>query len=239
MNTVFKIAKKEFKDIFLSPIAYVFIFVYFVLVFGSLYLFSNPFIYGQATIRPFLFWASIWFIFLLPAVTMGRWSDEYKSGTIETLMTLPVKDWQLIAAKFLATVYFLTVILILSLLYPITMGSLGDLDLGAVISGYMGVFLLGCSYLAFGLFVSSLTKNQIIALIVSSLFLFIFYIIGVPEVANYVPSSLVTFFQYVSFNHHLTSMTRGVVDSRDLVFFFGFIVICLYCNQVSLKVKKI
>lgn len=237
MKPILTLANKELKELFSSPIAYVFITVFLFLSFW-LY-FSNIFIIGQATIRPFFAWTPVLFIIFLPSVTMGKWADEKKTGTFELLMTLPTSDWQIILGKFLATIFFLLIVLVLTLPLPLTISLLGDLDIGQVTGSYIGIFLLGLSYLAFGLFISSLTKNQIIAFLISVLTLFLFYILAEPIVTNYLPDFLVPAVQFASFSRHFESMARGVIDSRDMIFFVSVIGLFLYLNWVSLNMRRV
>lgn len=237
MNPVFTLAKKELRDLFSSAIAYVFIAVFLFLSFW-LY-FSNIFLIGEATIRPFFAWTPVLFIVFLPSVTMGKWADERKSGTHELLMTLPAADWQLVAGKLLGTLFFLAIILVLTLSLPLTMSSLGDLDSGQVFGSYFGIFLLGTSYLAFGLFVSSLTQNQIVAFLITVLSLFLLYVIAEPIVTGYLPKAVVPVLQFLSFSEHFESMARGVIDSRDLVYFISMTGLFFYLNLVSLNMRKV
>lgn len=237
MNPILTLAKKELRELFASPIAYVFIAVFLFLSFW-LY-FSNIFLIGEATIRPFFAWTPVLFIVFLPSVTMGKWAEERKSGTFELLMTLPAEDWQLVAGKLLSALFFLAIVLAFTLPLPLTMSGLGGLDAGQVFASYLGIFLLGMSYLALGLFISSLTQNQIVAFLVTTLVLFLLYVLAEPIVTNYLPRSVVPVVQFMSFSTHFESMARGVIDSRDLVYFFSMTGLFAYLNLVSLNMRKV
>jgi ABC-2 type transport system permease protein len=237
MNPIFTLAKKELRELFASPIAYVFIAVFLFLSFW-LY-FSNIFLIGEATIRPFFAWTPVLFIVFLPSVTMGKWAEERKSGTLELIATLPVEDWQLVAGKLLSTLFFLAIVLVFTLPLPLTVSGLGELDLGQVIGSYLGIFLLGASYLALGLFISSLTQNQIVAFLVTTLVLFLLFVLAEPIVTNYLPRAVVPAVQFMSFSSHFESMARGVLDSRDVVYFFSMTGLFAYLNLVSLNMRKV
>jgi ABC-2 type transport system permease protein len=237
MKQIFTLGAKEFRDYFSSPIAYVFIAVFLSLSFW-LY-FSQIFLYGQNTLRPFFDWLPVLFVVFLPSVTMGKWADEKKTGTLEILLTMPVGDWQLVLGKWFSCLAFLASILCLTLPLPIVFSRLGDLDWGSVVGSYVGIFLLGASYLAFGLFVSSLTKNQIVAFLVTVLALFLFFILGEPIVTSHLPASFVPMLQFLSFNFHFDSLSRGVIDSRDVIYYVSTMGLFLYLNGISLQMRKV
>lgn len=235
MNAICTLAKKELRDFFASPIAYVFIAVFLFLSYWLF--FSSVFLVGETSLRAFFAWLPILFIIFLPSLTMGKWSDERKTGTIEILMTLPASDWQLILGKLFACVGFLFIVLLLTLPLPIVMSSLGDLDTGSVWGSYFGIFLLGVSYLSFGLFISSITRSQIVSFLITVLLLFFFYILSEPLVTSYLPKLLIPLVQYLSFNYHFQSMARGVIDSRDVVYFLTATLLFVYLNRVSLAMR--
>lgn len=237
MKPIFTLAAKELRDLFSSAIAYVFIAVFLFLSFW-LY-FDNAFLLNEATVRPYFAWSTVLFIILLPSVTMGLWADERKTGTFEILMTLPASDMELVLGKFFATLAFLAMILALTLPLPIAISLLGDLDRGPVIASYLGLFLLGAGYLAFGLFVSSLAKNQIVAFLLTVLCLFLFYVLGEPMVTAVLPQSLVPVLQFLSFSHHFESLARGVIDTRDVAYFLSMTGFFLYLNLISLNMRKV
>lgn len=236
MSIILTIAKKGLKDLFGSPIAYVFITVFLVLSFWLF--FSGVFLVGEANMRIFFSWLPLLFLVLLPSVTMGQWAEEKKTGTIELLMTLPASDAQLILGKLVSSLIFLAITLFFTLPLVVVVSRLGDLDMGQVMAAYLGSFLIGGCYLSLGLFISSLAKNQIVAFILTVVSLFFLYLIGESLVTSYLPAGLVPVFQYLSLNMHYTSMARGVIDSRDVLFFISFMVLFLSLNQMSVKLNK-
>ncbi|MBF0107050.1 MAG: ABC transporter permease subunit [Deltaproteobacteria bacterium] len=237
MKTAITLAFKELRDYFASPIAYVFISVFLCLSFWLF--FSGVFLVGETSLRGFFGWLPLLFIILLPSITMGMWAEEKKSGTIELLLTLPARTGEIIIGKYLATVIFLTLVLLLTLPLVFIMEGLGDLDSGVVMGAYLGTFFLALSYLALGLFISSITKNQIVAFIITVLVLFLFYVIAEPLVTSYVPQALIPVLQFMSFNQHFAALSRGVVDTRDILFFMSAIFLFLYLNAVTLSLRKV
>lgn len=236
MNTILTIAKKEFKETFFSPIAYVFISVF---LFMSYWIFfSNFFIQGQASLRQLFNFVPILFLIFLPSTTMGRWSEEKKSGTLETLFTLPVKDFEVVLGKFLAVFLFMCISILLTVPAAITASIIGDLDWGVVAGGYLGLIFLGASYLSIGLFISSLTENQIVAFIVSVVFLFLMYFLGAQIVLNYMPDFLASFLSFVSLHYHFESIARGVIDSRDVLYYLSMTGFFIYLNVLSLERRQ-
>ena len=221
---------------FSSPIAHVFICVFLFLSYWLF--FSGIFLINQATLRPFFDWIPILFIVFLPSVTMGCWAEEYKSGTVELLFTLPVNTSTLITGKFLATVGFLIISLLFTLPLPVTISWLGDLDTGPVIGSYAGTLLLGMAYIAFGLFVSSITRNQIVAFLISVVVLFLLFILGEPIVTNVVPKFLVPVVQFMSFNYHFEPLSRGVVALRDVFYFISATLLFLFMTTLSLDFRR-
>lgn len=236
MRNFYAIFKKEFKSYFNSPIAYIYITVFLVL---SNWLFLRGFfLFRQANMRSF-FGIMPWiFLFFVPAITMRLWAEEKKLGTLEILMTLPVRDHEVVLGKFCASFCFLILTVALSFPLVITIGVLGDPDTGPIIGSYLGVFLMGGAYLAIGLFVSSLTENQIIAFIISIVLIFILIIIGQDIVLFSAPDFLVPVFSYLSLESHFGSISRGVIDSRDLIYYFTVIGFFLYLNVRKLETGK-
>ncbi len=170
------------------------------------------------------------FLFLSPAVTMRLWAEEKKSGTIEFLLTLPITDWQVVLGKFFGALVFVFVSLLLIALLPLTVALLGDLDSGPVIGGYLGALLLSGSYLALGLFVSSLSKNQIIAFILALVACFIAFIIGADFVLARSPQFLQPVMAFLGLGNHFYNIARGVIDSKDVLFYLSFIFLFLWLN---------
>jgi ABC-2 type transport system permease protein len=228
--------KKELMSYFNSPIAYIFLGVF--LVVGNWLFFNSFFLVGQANMRYYFNLLPWIFLFITPAITMRLWSEEKKSGTIELLLTLPVADWQVVIAKFLGALAFLAIALALTLSLPISIAYLGNLDWGPVIGGYLGALFLGGSYLALGLFISSLTKNQIIAFVLSLGACFVFFIIGMDFILSNAPQFIAPLMQFLGLASHFNNIGRGVIDSKDVIYYFSFIFIFLWLNVRVIESRK-
>lgn len=236
MNPILTIAKKELRDTFYSPIAYVFTTVF---LFLSLWLFlSNLFPTGQATLRLLFIWVPILFLIFLPSITMGKWSEEKKTGTQEILLTLPVKDIEVILGKFFSALFFVLFNLALLLTMWITVALLGDVDHGPVIGGIIGLILLASACISIGLFISSCTENQIIAFILTTVILFMLYLVGEPLALDYIPEFAKPLMAYLSLSSHFSSIARGVIDSRDVIYYLSVSGFFLFLNLLSLESRK-
>jgi ABC-2 type transport system permease protein len=226
--------KKELRSYFDSPVAYIVITIF--LLIAGWFFFSDLFLVNQASLRNLFGIIPFIFMFFIPAVTMRLISEEKKSGTMEILLTLPVKDYQIILGKFLAGMILIAVAVILTLVYTLTLSGLGDLDFGLVVAGYLGLLFLGASYLSIGIFTSSLTQNQIVAFITS--FLIIFVLFMLDKVLVFVPTFLASFFEYLSVDYHFSNLSRGVIDSRDVLYFLSLIFLFLFFSVRALSNRK-
>lgn len=236
VRSVYVLFKKELMSYFNSPIAYIYLAVFLVL--GN-WLFIKPFfLNGELSMRAYFSLLPWILLFMAPAITMRSWSEEKKSGTIEFLLTLPLSNWQLVLAKFLGAWSFLVISLVLSLSLPLSLNYLGPLDWGPVIGGYLGTLVLGASYLAIGLVVSVMTKNQIVALISSLSLCFVFFIIGQDFVLATVPTALAKVLSFISLGARFENVTRGLVDSRDIFYYLSFSYFCLWLNVKLLEARK-
>jgi ABC-2 type transport system permease protein len=236
MEIISAICKKEFKSYFVSPIAYVFIVVYLVVT--NFLFFQGFFLMNQADMRNY-FGVLPWiFLFFVPAITMRSWAEEKKVKTLELLLTWPVSDWEVVAGKFLASFCLLAVVILCSLTVPITVMLLGKPDLGPIIGGYAGTFLMGAAYLAIGLWISSLTENQIVAFILGVVVTFILFIIGEPFVTMLSPSFCAPLFTYLGLGRHFESVGRGVIDSRDIIYYLSITGFFLFLNVRSFARRK-
>ncbi len=173
------------------------------------------------------------FILFIPAITMRSIAEERKSGTIELLLTMPIRDTEIILGKFFAAWSLIAITLLLTLPYPITLSFLGNIDVGAICGGYLGLLLLSATYLAIGLFTSSLTQNQIIAFILS--FFIIILLLIIDKFIFFVPHFLVPIMEYISTSFHLDNMYRGVINTRDLIYFASMIFFALLLSIRSLE----
>ena len=235
MKNIFTITKREFLAYFHSAIAYVYLAV-FLLVISWIFL-RQFFVLGEADLRVFFSFTPWVFLFFVPATAMSKWSEEQKQGTLEVLCTLPVHDYQLILGKFFAGLSLIATALLLTLPLAFTVSFLGPLDWGPVIGGYLGLLFLGGSYLAIGLMVSSLTKNQIVAFLLGVLFCFFIYVLGTPLVTGGSRSLFAQLLQYLGLGMHFQSIARGVIDSRDIIYYLSVITFFLYLNYTILLHK--
>jgi ABC-2 type transport system permease protein len=236
MSSILTIFKKEFKSFFISPIAYVFITVYLVIT-GFLF-FQSFFLINQADMRGYFGLLPWVFLFFVPAITMRSWAEEKKVKTLELLLSWPVSDFQVVFGKFLAAFGFLSIAILLSVTIPITISILGSPDPGPIIGGYMGALLMGAAYLSIGLWVSSYTENQIVAFILGVVVTFVFFFIGSPFVTMVAPSWLVPIMNYIGLGNHFESIERGVIDSRDILYYLSITGFFLFLNVQSLGSRK-
>lgn len=233
MSTVWTIAKKEFRDYFTAPIAYIYL-ITFLAVTTWLFL-RSFFLVGQGTLRGFFTLMPWIYLFFIPAIAMGKWSEEKKQGTIELLFTLPISKRDVLAGKFLAGLGLLTTALLCTFPLPLTLSFIAKLDWGPVIGGYLGLLFMGGAYLAIGLWISSLTRNQIVAFILGVAACFALFIIGEPLVTTGLPSLPASVLRYAGLGTHFESIGRGVIDSRDILYYFSVILLFLFFNLKVLE----
>lgn len=236
MKNVAAIARREFQGYFNSLIAYVFLVIYLLLT--NWLFFRVFFLNGQASMR-LMFDILPWvYLFFVPAITMRLWAEEKKVGTMELLMTLPVKDVEAVLGKFAAALGLLVLALVLTFPIPLIVSLLGNLDFGPVIGGYVAAVFLGAAYLAVGVFVSSLTQNQIVAFILGVVIIFALYMFGSDIVLYSVPRPVASVLEYMSLGTHFESIGRGVIDSRDVIYYLSVIGFFLYLNVRSIESRK-
>jgi ABC-2 type transport system permease protein len=237
-TTTRTIAGKEFRSYFQSPIAFIFITAFIVMT--HFFFLRSFFLVNQASMREFFGLIPIVFLFFVPALTMRLWAEERKLGTTELLLTFPVEDWEAVAGKFAAALGFLAVALGCTLPLALTVIILGRPDAGAIFGGYLGSLLLGGTYMAIGLWLSSLTSNQIVAFILSIFGCFAIYMVGEPFVVTAIPQvlGLRSFCAYLSVGYHFDSMGRGVLDLRDLLYYLSVIAFFLFLNVRSIESRK-
>jgi ABC-2 type transport system permease protein len=234
MRQVTPIFKKEFTAYFVSPIAYIVISI-FLLVTGWFF-FTTFFLYNQANLRNFFALLPITLSFVVPAVTMRLFAEELNVGSYEILLTMPVTFLDVVLGKFLAAVVFVATMLIPTLAYPITVSFLGQLDWGPVVAGYTGAVLLGAAFSAIGLFASSLTRNQIIAFIIGMAICFGLTLID--KMLFFLPQSLLGFLEYLGADFHFENVSKGVIDSRDILYFLSVSFVGLYGAYLALLEKN-
>lgn len=240
MHAVWTIAKKELQSYFDSLFAYILL-VLFLAVSGFftwLYGNSDVFFIGQATLQPF-FSISMWTLFVFcPAISMRLLAEEKKSGTIELLLTKATTDRQVILGKFLSVEMLVGFALLLTLPYVITLANIGNIDAGEVVCGYLGVMLLSGAYLAIGIYASSTTNNQIVAFLIALVIEFFFFIVF-DMLGGGASGLLGQIFTTLSLNNHFESISRGILDTRDLIYFGSLIFLGLFLAELSLTKRNL
>ena len=232
------ILKKEFNSFFASPIAYLVIGVFLLINGLFLWIFKDDFNIlnaGFADLNPFFFLAPWVFLFLIPAITMKSFADEFSNGTIELLKTKPISDWQIVMGKFWASLLLLVVALIPTFTYVYTIYSLGNpvgnIDFGSTMGSYFGLFFLASAYTAVGLFTSTLSKNQIVAFILGVFITFFLYY-GFDAISNSLGNNLTI--KKLGINEHFKSISRGVIDTRDIIYFLSVTFFFLFITKIRL-----
>jgi len=234
MKKIAVIALKEFKSYQTSPMAYV-VTAIFLLVTGFFFS-TSPATYTETSIKGFLGVGGILLLLLTSVLTMRLVAEERKLGTLELLMTAPVKDSEVILGKFLGSLSILAVMLALTLYYPILLIAFGDPDLGPIGTGYLGLFLLGSAALAVGLFASSLTSNQIVAAVVAGGILFALWFIGAA--AEFLPEALREVIDHLSLSFYFPDLIRGIIDTRGVVYYLSITALFLFLAVRSMENAK-
>jgi ABC-2 type transport system permease protein len=238
MNSIWPIVKKELRTFFNSPIAYIAVLFFLVATAVWTFFFQQFFAQDTASLRSFFSIMPVAFVVLVPAITMRLWAEERKMGTIELLITLPYGEWVLSLAKFLAAYLLLALMVALTLPMPIMIGFLGRLDPGQILCEYLGVLMMGATTVALGSYLSSLTKNQITAFIVSVLILIVLAFIGYAPSWFPVPKALGVLFRWISMTQHFDSFSKGVLDTRDILYFVVTAGVFLTLNAKTLLFRK-
>ena len=234
MKNTLNIFRKELKGYFISPIAYIVISIFLILT--GWFFFSTFFLYGQAEMRGFFSLLPIIFSFIIPAITMRLFSEEFNTGSYELLYTLPVSSMNIILGKFLAASAFASIMLVPTFFYGLFISFLGDLDWGPVIGGYVGAVLMGAAFSAIGLFASSITRNQIIAFITGMSLCFLLTL--VDKILFFLPESALSVFQFLGADFHFRNISKGVIDSRDLLYFLSVCFVMLYSTNIVIQEKS-
>ena len=233
MRQVVHIFRKEFSAYFISPIAYIVISI-FLLITGWFF-FTTFFLFNQANLRTFYTLLPVVFAFVIPAITMRLISEELNIGSDEILLTMPVTYADVILGKFLASVALVITMLIPTLAYPLTVSFMGQLDWGPVLGGYIGAVFMGAAFSAVGLFASALTRNQIIAFIIGLAICFSLTL--VDKMLFFLPQSLLGVFSYLGADFHFQNIAKGIIDSRDILYFISVCFIGLFGAHVALNQK--
>jgi len=239
MKAVWTIAKRELVAYFTSPVAYIFLVIFLLLTGFFTFTAGSFFERGEASLAAFFGWHPWLFLVLVPAVGMRVWAEERRSGTIELLLTMPIAPWQAIVAKFLASWAFLAVALLLTFPAVITVNLLGSPDNGIIVAGYLGSFLLAGTYLAITCMTSAMTRNQVVALILSVVICLFLILAGFNPVtdllARWGSPAFVDTIAAFSVVTHFDGFQRGVIDARDLVFFLSVIGFALFATGVVIR----
>ena len=242
MKHVLPIFRREFGAYFATPLALVFI-VIFLFAMGTFTFYVGRFYEnGVADLSVFFGYHAWLYLFLIPAISMRLWAEERRTGTIELLLTLPVPVWATVVGKFLAAWLFAGLALLLTFPIWLTVNYLGHPDNGVILAGYLGSLLMAGGYLAIGSCISALTNNQVIAFVVSVVVCFLFTVSGASFVLDFfhswAPFAVTDAITSFSFLTHFSSIAVGVVDARDLLFFFSLIALFLTANVVIVELKK-
>ncbi len=242
MNPTLTIARRELKGYFASPVAFVFIVIFLLLASFFTFMLGGLFERGEANLTPFFTWHPWLYLFLVPAVGMRMWSEERRMGTIELLLTMPVTPWQAIVGKFLAS--WVVVGIALALTFPVvmTVNYLGDPDNGVIFAGYLGSFFMAGAYLAISSMTSAMTRNQVVSFIVAVVISLFLILAGYPPVTSlltsWAPTWAVEGIAAFSVMTHFESIQKGVLDSRDVLYFLSVIAFSLFTTSVIIRAHR-
>lgn len=242
MNNIKALFRRELRSYFATPVAYVFIVIFLVLMGTFTFYLGGFYERGQADLQPFFSFHPWLYLFLVPAIAMRLWAEERKTGSIELLMTLPITAWQAVLGKYLAAWAFTGIALALTFPIWITVNYLGDPDNGIILAAYIGSFLMAGGFLAIGSCLSAVTRNQVIAFVVTVVVSFGFLLSGFPMVldlfSGWAPQAIIDGVASFSFLTHFASISKGVIDLRDLIYFGLLIAAFLYANTIILQWKQ-
>jgi len=242
MSPVNAIMRRELRSYFVTPVAYVFLVIFLVLSGFLTFYLGDFYERRQADLQPFFALHPWLYLILVPAVSMRIWAEEAKSGTLELLLTLPVRLWQAMLGKFLAAWLFVGLALALTFPLWITVNYLGSPDNGVILAGYLGSWLMAGAFLAIGTCLSALTQSQVVAFVVTAMVCAVLIVAGQPQVLDFfqaaLPRKLVSAMTYLSLLHHFQAISRGVLDVRDLFYFVFSIVAWLGAGVLLLDLKR-
>jgi gliding motility-associated transport system permease protein len=234
MSPALVISRREIRTYFNSPVAYIVVTVFTVIT-GYLF-FTQLFLEKQAELRQLFSFMPFLFMFMVPAVTMRLLADERSSGTLELLSTMPVRDWEVVVGKFLAALALVCTAVGLTLVFAITVRLLGPLDRGPAIGGYIGLVLMGGAFVAIGVMCSAFTRNSIVAFIAAFGISFALYLFG--KLTQFMPEALQPVVSFLSIDGHFDNISRGVIDTRDVVYYLSVIAACLLLATTSLDSRR-
>lgn len=242
MNGVMVITRRELASYFATPLAYVFIFIFLVLSGVFTFYLGNFYEREQADLAPFFNFHPWLYLFLVPAISMRLWSEERKSGTIELLLTLPVRRFEAVLGKFLAAWLFAGLALLLTFPLWITVNYLGDPDNGVILASYIGSWLMAGAFLSIGSCMSAVSRSQVIAFIACGVVCLVFILAGFPLVLNvfnaWMPQAFVDTIASLSFLTHFASISKGILGLRDLLFFLSLMIVWLLATVIVVEMKQ-
>ncbi|EIJ42582.1 ABC-type transport system involved in cytochrome c biogenesis, permease component [Beggiatoa alba B18LD] len=233
--------KREFNSYFATPIAYIFIIIFLFLSGIFTFYLGNFFARGQADLQPFFMFHPWLYLFLIPALAMRLWAEERKSGNIELLLTLPITITEAVLGKFLAAWAFTGIALCLTFPFWLTVNYLGNPDNGVIFASYLGSFLMAGAFLSIGSCMSALTKNQVIAFILTAVVCLAFILSGFPMVLdffNWAPQIIVETISAFSFLTHFDTISKGIIDIRGVIYFTSLIIFWLFATATLIEMKK-
>lgn len=234
MKQIKTIAIKEFKDYFISPVAYIVISLFLIVT--GWFFFSTFFIFDRADLRDFFSLLPIIFSFIIPAVTMRLFSEEKNIGSYEILLTMPVSFTDIALGKFFAATLFTTAMLIPTLSYPLFISLIGQVDPGPVIGGYIGSVFLAAAYCSLGIFASSLTRNQIVAFIIGTALCFTLTILD--KLLFFMPPAILPVIEFIGASSHFATISKGIIDSRDILYFVSVVFISIFSTYIVMHEKN-
>lgn len=241
MTNVWTVYRREMLSYFTSPIAYIFGIAFLVTLGVFFFLYNGFFSRASPELRFYFYILPLAFVLLIPAVTMRLWSEEKKAGTLEMLMTLPLKSWEVVLGKFMAGYSVILLTLLLTISVPLTVAMTVDLDWGVVFTSYLGAFLLAGVYIALGAWISALTENQVVALLVSMVFLFVLWGIGFPHVVDFfngIKSGLGRAIGWFGTSSHYEGFIKGIVNPVDIVYALSLMAFFLILNNFAVEWRK-
>jgi ABC-2 type transport system permease protein len=242
IGPVLNVTRRELSGYFSTPVAWVFIVIFLVMSGVFTFYIGSFYERGIADLEPFFQFHPWLYLFLVPAIGMRLWAEERRSGTVELLLTLPLTAWQAVVGKFLAAWFFVGAALLLTFPVWLTVNYLGQPDNGVILAGYLGSWLMAGGFLAIASCMSAVTRNQVVAFILSVVVCFGFLLSGLPMVMNlfsgWAPQALLDAIASFSFLAHFADISRGVIDLRDLVYFALVITLWLLANTIVLELKK-
>jgi len=234
MKKALPIFYRELSAYFNSLMAYIVISVFLLLT--GWFFTSGLFLSDDSTLRNVFSIIPFIFVFFIPAITMRLLSEERKSGTIELLVTMPISDLDIVLGKYFAGLGLLVMALLFTFPYALTIMILGEPDIGMLICGYLGLILMGASYVSIGVFASTISKSQVVSFIIA--FLIIFALWMIDKFLVIMPTNLVPYLQFLSIDYHYQNISRGVIDSRDLLYYISLIIFMLSLSKLSLESRK-